>query len=137
MIRTTIAMLLLAFGASFGAAATEAANSAERTVHVSPHTSEEPFRSYYAAFFKRLVAGGAANFPKVKGKPVYGSALVLVTVLDTGAVEKVEIVEASSPAIEAHTVALVKKLQPFQPFGAQLRERASRLVIVSHLNYVQ
>jgi hypothetical protein len=133
--RITLALLLLI--GSVGLGATEAPPLSDKTVHVSPNTTEEPFSSYYASFFKRLVAGGKANLPKVKGKSVYGGAVVVVTIVASGGVEKIEIVEASSPTIEKHTVALLKKLQPFEPFGTELRGKASRLVIVSHLNYIR
>jgi hypothetical protein len=113
-----------------------AAAESGRTIYVSPSTNEEPFRSYYLAFAKRMEERGAADFPKSKGKSVYGSALAAVTIRSTGALEKVEILRASSPLMSQHTSAMLKRVGVFEPFSDELRTKASRVVLVSQFNYL-
>ncbi len=140
-IRPTIAALGLMLGAIAGTTAStaHAADAPEgKVVYVSPHTSEEPFSSYYAGFFSKLVVGSMAEPPKgVNGQPVEGSVLFVVTVAPSGAAERIDVVESSSPIVERHVLSLIRKVQPFAAFSPEMRSKASKVVITSHLNYVR
>ncbi|MES2784000.1 MAG: energy transducer TonB [Pseudomonadota bacterium] len=135
--RRLIAGFALALGAvaSFGNAYAADA-PADKVVYVSPHTTDEPFRSYYAAFFNRLVAASAFDAPRgFNGQPMDGSVLVVVTIAASGATERIDVVESSSPIVEKHALTLIRKVQPFAPFSAEMRGKAAKVVITSHLNY--
>jgi protein TonB len=106
-----------------------------QAIEVTGDTTEQPLRSYYQAFSRRLVAGGEANYPKVGGKPIYGRVSVAVTVRENGEVEHVEVLQSGSKELSRHAVDLVKRLQPFGAFSPELRARGARLVLVAHLNY--
>ncbi|WP_048439837.1 energy transducer TonB [Caenimonas sp. SL110] len=133
-----LGLMLCAIAATTASTANAADAPADKVVYVSPHTSEEPFSSYYAGFFSKLVVGSMAEPPKgVNGQPVEGSVLFVVTVAPTGAAERIDIVESSSPIVEKHVLALIRKSQPFAAFSPEIRGKASKLVITSHLNYVR
>ena len=132
--RVLLAVALSVFGVVHSQGA---GDSHGKTIYVSPNTKEEPFRSYYLGFAKRMEERGAANFPKVNGKSLYGTALAVVTIRSTGALEKVELIESTSPALSRHTTALLRRAQPFEPFSDELRSKAARVALVSRFNYTR
>ncbi len=135
--RSLFAAFALTLGAIAASTSADAADApADKVVYVSPHTTDEPFRSYYAGFFNRLVAGSAFDVPRgFNGQPIDGSVLVVVTIAASGAAERIDVVESSSPVVEKHALGLIRKVQPFAPFSAEMRGKASKVVITSHLNY--
>lgn len=129
---TAIAVAILA-----GCSVPPIANSEEsnKTVYVSPDTADPLLKAYLAEFQTRVAAGGESNFPRISGVPVYGSAVLAVTISKDGNVEAVHVIQSSSDDIAAGSEHLVRKLQPYRPFPSELRQRAARLVLVARLNY--
>ena len=112
-------------------------SESEKTTYVSPETRDPLLASYQAEFRTRIAAGGELNFPRVDGKPVYGSALLAVTISPTGTVEAVDLIQSSTNGIATHSERLIRQLQPYAVFSPELRNRAARLVLVARLNYAK
>ncbi len=111
--------------------------TSEKTVYVSPETTDSLLVSYQADFRKRVAAAGESNFPRVKGVPMYGGALMAVTVFYTGVVESVDVIQSSAEEIAVHSAQLDRAMPPFAPFSPDLRARAARVVMVVRLNYAK
>ena len=95
---------------------------------------QEPYRSYYQSFARRVEAAGTERFPEVDGKRIYGRAHVLVTIGRKGQIESIEVTQSSSSAIADATTQLLKNLTPFAPLPGSAPEK--RFVIGTSFNYI-
>ena len=71
LMKTSAALTLLAV--LIGGVPALAEEPVKRTLYVSPVTKEEPLRTYYLKFARRLEEFGAGDVPKENGKSQYGA----------------------------------------------------------------
>ena len=99
--------------------------------------SAEPFLSYGDRLFQRVEANGIGRPPLSKGKAIYGMALLLFTIRADGTLEEVDVVEASNEEIGWHAAILLRELEPFERFSAEMSSQADGIVFARHFRFVR
>jgi protein TonB len=110
-------------------------NEPARTRYVTATTKDPALHAYYSRFQHRLEEHGTANFPKDNGVSLYGRVIVVLTLQGNGKIETVEIAKSSSEQLAKHSIEMLRQLEPFEPFPADIAKTVDRIVITSSLNY--
>lgn len=109
--------------------------SEEPRTHYWGTRSTEPFASYGNQLLQRLESHGRGRAPKREGRSVYGTATVLFSVRADGMLEEADVTETSAEEIGRHAVALLRELQPFQRFSAEMATKADRIVFAQTFRF--
>jgi hypothetical protein len=109
----------------------------DRVLVVSTWTHDEPLKSYYLRFKARLEKLAAEQFLKIRSKPVYGHALVLLNIEPNGSIAHMELVKSTNKLLGRHSLGLLQKFQPFEAFPAEISQQADTLILLVPFNYMQ
>ena len=83
-------------------------------------TEDEPFKSYYQRFVRRIEKAGTDQFPKKNGKAVHGSVLMIISIDSRGRLLGTEIVKSDDAFLSAHSIGLIRSLKPFEAFSPEM-----------------
>lgn len=108
-----------------------------RSRFASAFSSEGVLRDYYDRLRRRVEHLGNQNFPREGGVSVYGVVAVLVSLAPDGQILRIEVVESPSEKLTGHTLGLLRRLEPFEPFPAELASTVNQLVIGTQFNYTK
>ena len=118
------------------AVAQEAPVQVQRSTPLAGPASEVAM-SYYRHVAERLEAAADTDWPKRKGKRLYGRVYVRLTIAATGQVLSVEILASTSATLADHSRTLLREAGPFDAFSPELAARADQLVIENWLRYTR
>lgn len=113
------------------------AESAGRTRYVTAKTPDPAIRSYYERVQRRVEEQGNNNFPKVGGVSVHGRVIVTFALSADGRIERIEIAKSTSEVLSKHAINLLRQLEPFERFPAEVAKSVDRMVITVPFNYTQ
>lgn len=108
-----------------------------RVRYVDGLENEEPFRSYFDRFAKRVEEHGTAAFPVRAGQHVYGRALINVSIAPDGRILDLQVVKSDNPLITKSALAVLRAPGVCEPFGKEMSSRLDRIVLGAHFNYQQ
>lgn len=116
-----------------------------RAVLTASSTKAVVFASYYDAMRQKIEAYGSAFFPRVNGRPLYGSVVLVVSVdaqgkiaNSTGGKEGVEVRRSSGIAdLDRQAVAIVRAAAPYGPFPPEMRKQIDVLDWVSTFEFTR
>jgi protein TonB len=103
------------------------------------------FASYYDAMRQKIEAYGSTFFPRVNGRPLYGSVVLVVSVDAQGKIansmsgkEGVEVRRSSGIAdLDRQAVAIVRAAAPYGPFPPEMRKQIDVLDWVSTFEFTR
>jgi protein TonB len=103
------------------------------------------FASYYDAMRQKIEAYGSTFFPRVNGRPLYGSVVLVVSVDAQGKIassssgkEGVEVRRSSGIAdLDRQAVAIVRAAAPYGPFPPEMRKQIDVLDWVSTFEFMR
>jgi outer membrane biosynthesis protein TonB len=102
-----------------------------RTVFLSERSRSASLREYYQRISERIEQHGTKNFPKHGDESLYGRVHLLVTLRADGRIAKIDVIESTSRVLSAHSVKLLRELEPFERFPPDVARVADRVVIGS------
>jgi protein TonB len=116
-----------------------------RTVLTASSTKAVVFASYYDAMRQKIEAYGSTFFPRVNGRPLYGSVVLVVSVDAQGKIansssgkEGVEVRRSSGiPDLDRQAVAIVRAAAPYGPFPPEMRKQIDVLDWVSTFEFTR
>lgn len=116
-----------------------------RAVLTASSTKAVVFASYYDAMRQKIEAYGSTFFPRVNGRPLYGSVVLVVSVDAQGKIanstsgkEGVEVRRSSGiPDLDRQAVAIVRAAAPYGPFPAEMRKQIDVLDWVSTFEFTR
>ena len=112
-----------------------AVGSSDRSRYVSAATSEPAYRDYFERFRQRVEAEGMNQLHRSGSKMQHGEVDLSVSILKTGRIERIEILRSDSELLTAQATDLLKQLEPFEAFAADIAKRADRIVITVPFRY--
>ena len=88
--------------------------------------------SYIRAWRDRVEAVGNKNYPQqARDKGLYGNVRLLVTILASGEVDNIKLLQASnSPVLDEAAMQSIWLASPFEPFNEQLASKYDQIEIV-------
>lgn len=88
--------------------------------------------SYVRSWRDKVEAIGNKNYPKhARDQGLYGNVRLVVTVLASGAVEDIKLLEPSgSPVLDEAAIQSIWQASPFEPFGENLASKYDQIEIV-------
>jgi len=103
------------------------------------------FAYYYDAMRQKIEAYGNTFFPRVQGRPLYGSLVLTVSVDADGRIvanskgrEGIEVSRSSGiPDLDRQAVAIVRAASPFGPFPPEMRQQLDILDWVSTFEFTR
>ena len=110
-------------------------DKAGRTKYISSSVTEAPFKAYFQRFQRRVEEAGTQEFPRADGKAIYGAVLLSVSITPSGAVQGIDVHRSSSDALARHASSLLRKLAPFEAYGASLGKDVELLVLTVPFSY--
>jgi protein TonB len=116
-----------------------------RTVLTASSTKAVVFASYYDAMRQKIEAYGSTFFPRINGRPLYGSVVLVVSVDAQGKIanntsgkEGVEVRRSSGIAdLDRQAVTIVRAAAPFGPFPPEMRKQIDVLDWVSTFEFTR
>jgi protein TonB len=116
-----------------------------RAVLTASSTKAVVFASYYDAMRQKIEAYGSTFFPRVNGRPLYGSVVLVVSVDAQGKIanstsgkEGVEVRRSSGiPDLDRQAVAIVRAAAPYGPFPPEMRKQIDVLDWVSTFEFTR
>lgn len=114
-----------------------------RAVLSASSTKAVAFAYYYDAMRQKIEAYGNAFFPRVQGRPLYGSLVLTVSVDSQGRIatnnrgrEGIEVSRSSGIAeLDRQAVAIVRAAAPYGPFPPEMRRQLDLLDWVSTFEF--
>ena len=107
-----------------------------RSRYVSEETTDVALQSYHKQVMRRIQEEGERNFPMADGRELYGQVYILLTLSANGRLEKTEILKSTSENLSGYLSDLLRRLEPYQPFPAEIRNKADQLVLRVAIGYV-
>jgi protein TonB len=100
-------------------------NKRPRKTFITPSTRAVGYAQYYKAMQKRVEDIGTLNFPRHKGKKLYGELIVYIPIFQDGSIYEKEggaHIEKSSgiPALDRAALRIVKQAAPFGAFPPKM-----------------
>jgi protein TonB len=103
------------------------------------------FAYYYDGMRQKIEAYGNTFFPRVQGRPLYGSLVLTVSVDAEGRItnnvkgrEGIEVSRSSGiPELDRQAVAIVRAAAPFGPFPSEMRQKIDILDWVSTFEFAR
>jgi len=116
-----------------------------RAVLSASSTKTVAFAYYYDGMRHKIEAYGNTFFPRVQGRPLYGSLVLTVSVDAEGRIannvkgrEGIEVSRSSGIAeLDRQAVAIVRAAAPFGPFPAEMRQQMDILDWVSTFEFTR
>jgi protein TonB len=116
-----------------------------RAVLTASSTKAVVFASYYDAMRQKIEAYGSTFFPRINGRPLYGSVVLVVSVDAQGKIanstsgkEGVEVRRSSGLAeLDRQAVAIVRAAAPYGPFPPEMRKQIDVLDWVSTFEFTR
>jgi len=108
-----------------------------KTRYLSPGTKDPDYRAYYQRFGEAVIARGNTYFSNQNNTPDHGQVVVNVTLRNGGRIESVEVMRTTSPDLATRVSEMLKAVQPFESFPAEVATKADRLVMTIRLDYVK
>ena len=116
-----------------------------RKVLTGANTKAVSFAHYYDAMRQKIEAYGSAFFPRVNGRPLYGSLVIVVSVDAQGRItnnaqgkDGVSIGRSSgNPELDRQALAIVRASAPFGPFPAEMRNQMDVLDWISTFDFTR
>jgi protein TonB len=116
-----------------------------RTVLSASSTKTVAFAYYYDAMRQKIEAYGNTFFPRVQGRPIYGSLVLTVSVDAEGRIasnskgrEGIEVSRSSGvPELDRQAVAIVRAAAPYGPFPPEMRRQLDILDWVSTFEFTR
>jgi protein TonB len=108
-------------------------------------TKTVAFAYYYDGMRQKIEAYGNTFFPRVQGRPLYGSLVLTVSVDAEGRItnnvkgrEGIEVSRSSGiPELDRQAVAIVRAAAPFGPFPSEMRQKIDILDWVSTFEFAR
>lgn len=98
------------------------------------------FANYYDAMRKQIEAYGTVHFPRVQGKALYGSLVVMVSVDQQGKLAKdgVTVMKSSgNQELDRQAIAIIRSSGPFGRFTGSMRQQIDILDWVSTFEFTR
>jgi protein TonB len=98
------------------------------------------FANYYDAMRKQIEAYGTIHFPRVQGKALYGSLVVMVSVDQQGRLSKegVTVMKSSgNQELDRQAIAIIRSSAPFGRFTGVMRQQIDILDWVSTFEFTR
>lgn len=98
------------------------------------------FASYYDAMRKQIEAFGTTHFPRVQGKALYGSLVVMVSVDAQGRLTKegISVMKSSgNQELDRQAIAIIRSSAPFGRFPERMRKQIDVLDWVSTFEFTR
>ncbi|MEY3815213.1 MAG: hypothetical protein RJA18_1680, partial [Pseudomonadota bacterium] len=116
-----------------------------RTVLSASSTKTVAFAYYYDAMRQKIEAYGNTFFPRVQGRPIYGSLVLTVSVDAEGRIasnskgrEGIEVSRSSGvPELDRQALAIVRAAAPYGPFPPEMRRQLDILDWVSTFEFTR
>ena len=116
-----------------------------RAVLSASSTKTVAFAYYYDAMLQKIEAYGNTFFPRVQGRPLYGSLVLTVSVDAEGRIasnskgrEGIELSRSSGiPELDRQAIAIVRAAAPYGPFPPEMRRQLDILDWVSTFEFTR
>ena len=116
-----------------------------RKVLTGANTKAVTFAHYYDAMRQKIEAYGSAFFPRVNGRPLYGSLIIVVSVDAQGRIannaqgkDGLSIGRSSGNSeLDRQALAIVRASAPFGPFPSEMRNQIDVLDWVSTFEFTR
>lgn len=116
-----------------------------RAVLSASSTKTVAFAYYYDAMRQKIEAYGNTFFPRVQGRPLYGSLVLTVSVDAEGRIasnskgrEGIELSRSSGiPELDRQAIAIVRAAAPYGPFPPEMRRQLDILDWVSTFEFTR
>jgi protein TonB len=98
------------------------------------------FANYYDAMRKQIEAYGTIHFPRVQGKALYGSLVVMVNVDQEGRLSKEGVIVMKSSGnqeLDRQAIAIIRSSAPFGRFTGAMRQQIDILDWVSTFEFTR
>ena len=111
-------------------------NARPRRRYLSPATQKVAYALYYERVRTQIETTGTQFFPQVAGQRLYGQLTLEFTLNTKGELISQALLKSSgNPALDARAMAILRKAQPFEAFGKELKKEADELSIVSVFHF--
>lgn len=111
-----------------------------RSVVTATSAKSVVFAHYYDAMRKQIEAYGTTHFPRVQGKALYGSVVLMVSVDQQGrlAKEGISIMKSSgNQELDRQAVAIIRSAAPFGRFTERMKKQIDILDWVSTFEFTR
>ncbi len=111
-----------------------------RAVVTATSAKSVVFAHYYDAMRKQIEAYGTTHFPRVQGKALYGSLVVMVSVDQQGRLSKdgVTVMKSSgNQELDRQAIAIIRSAAPFGRFTDRMRRQIDVLDWVSTFEFTR
>ncbi|MEY4481746.1 MAG: hypothetical protein RIQ84_908 [Pseudomonadota bacterium] len=111
-----------------------------RAVVTATSAKSVVFAHYYDAMRKQIEAYGTTHFPRVQGKALYGSLVVMVSVDQQGRLSKdgVTVMKSSgNQELDRQAIAIIRSAAPFGRFTDRMRRQIDILDWVSTFEFTR
>ena len=111
-----------------------------RAVVTATSAKSVVFAQYYDAMRKQIEAHGTVNFPRVQGKALYGTLVLMVSVDQQGRLSKdaVTIMKSSgNQELDRQAIAIIRSAAPFGRFTDAMRRQIDVLDWVSTFEFTR
>ena len=111
-----------------------------RAVVTATSAKSVVFAQYYDAMRKQIEGHGTAHFPRVQGKALYGSLVLMVSVDQLGRLSKdgITVMKSSgNQELDRQAVAIIRSAAPFGRFTDAMRKQIDVLDWVSTFEFTR
>lgn len=111
-------------------------NARPRRRYLSPSTQKVSYALYYERVRSQIESTGTQYFPQAAGQRLYGQLTLEFTLSSKGELISQTLLKSSgNPALDSRAMAILRKAQPFENFGKELKKEADELSIVSVFHF--
>lgn len=98
--------------------------------------AEVAYLAYHERLLQRIEKAGTEDFPKKDGVNLHGIVKVQFTVAANGSLKRVKIISSSGlPELDRYSTRLLRRLEPFENFPAEMSQLADRIVFDERFNF--
>lgn len=108
-----------------------------RTCYVSSAAEDPTINAYRQRLQRRVDEQLSRNFPKVDGVSLQGRVVLVMALLSNGKIQGADIVKTSSPKLSAHTLRVLKSMEPLEQFPAEIAKQCDRMLFPAPFVYTQ
>ena len=108
-----------------------------RTRFVPSAAIETEVRKYYQRLQARIESTADDDYPKDSQGPIYGCTRVSFILNAQGRIESVRVLSTTSEMLAAYSAALLRRLEPFDPFPPGVAKRADHIIVSTSFDFAR
>jgi periplasmic protein TonB len=108
-----------------------------RTLYAPSDKVDPGVREYYQRLQARIESAANDDLPKDSTGSIYGRVNISFTLNAQGQIESIEILWSTSEALVTYSKALLKRLEPFEPFPASIAKNIDHIVVSTPFNFLR